>query len=432
MTNDDSAPTRLKSSAKQFSCPSCGGLIQIHALGQSLSASCVHCQSIIDVSNSTLKILQEFKDSAAKIDSEIKLNSVGNFHNTNWRCIGILLQTDSTGYWSWHEHLLFSPEKGFRWLVENRGHWTLFKKTKYTPKKTSGGVHVYAKDYQHYTSDSSKVECALGEFNWRVKVGERAAIRDYINPPEMVSESTTANDVNWQIGEYLTPDQVKIAFALEKDLPRPRGIAPNQPSPHRQRLMSIWKHAALLLVLLTVFQIGFACAAKESSILIESYDANTEKAKAGDVVSFVSQPFTLRGGEGSLEIKSQAPVANNWVDVGLTLVNTDTQQAFQLEQQISYYYGYSHGESWKEGADSVSTLLPAVPDGTYILNIDARNLKSQQPARLNVEVNRDVFFMSNFWLALCILFVFPIWSVVMHRSFETLRWEDSDHGSTNE
>lgn len=415
--------------AMVFSCPACGGQIRIHAVGQSLSAACSHCTSVIDVSSRELNILQKAQKATKKIDPDIKLDSVGTLQGVRWRVIGIILQTDSTEMWYWVEYLLFNPLKGFRWLAENQGHWTLFKKTKYKPKTTGNTATLYNNTYKLYTADESKVVQAIGEFYWRIKVGESSKVKDYIKPPEMLSMAKSDSDVVWSIGEYLPQAQVEAAFNLKGQLPLQNGVAPHQPSPHAQTIGPLLKRAGFLFAALVASQIAFSCGRSSELVLSESFEPTAATLRAGK--QLVSKPFVLPDGLHSLEVQAEANVNNQWVNLGMTLINTESNEAVNFDHEISYYSGYEGGESWSEGSPRTNRLLSAIKAGTYILTIDPDNLESLTDKRLQIAVTRDVFFMGNFWLGFIYIVLLPLLLGALSIRFEMSRWENSDYSPYN-
>lgn len=415
-------------SALLFSCPACGGQIRIHALGQSLSAACIHCTSVIDVSSRELQILQKADVATKKLDSDIKLDQVGTLHGIRWRVIGVILQTDSTEMWYWVEYLLFNPLKGFRWLVENQGHWTLFKKTKYKPKISGQTATLYNNQYKLYTADESKVVQALGEFYWRIKVGEKAKVKDFIKPPEMLSMAKSDNDVVWSIGEYIPKAQVEDAFDLKGRLPLEDGVAPHQPSPHSAAMWPLLKYAALLFALLLASQIAFSCGRRPELVHSQTFYAEKNSPTG---FQLRTTPFDIKGGVSNLEIRAEANVNNQWVNLGMTLINTGTHRAINFDQEVSFYSGVDSDGYWSEGGRTSAKMLSGIKGGNYILTIDPTNLDLLPDKAVQISIWRNVFFMGNFWLGFIYVVFLPVLLVFLSVRFEMSRWANSDYSPYN-
>lgn len=118
-----------------FNCPSCGGTVTLRAPGKTLAIACTQCRSVIDAQDPKHKILSEY-NKGAHIDPALPLGSRGKLRGEELEVIGYLRR--AVNYYGvnyeWAEYLLFNPYKGFRWLVESDGHWTLLKTPTSPPK----------------------------------------------------------------------------------------------------------------------------------------------------------------------------------------------------------------------------------------------------------------------------------------------------------
>jgi hypothetical protein len=63
------------------------------------------------------------------------------------------------------------------------------------------------------------VTYVVGEFYWRVAVGERCVVDDYICPPLMLSREVTAKEASWSQAEYLKPADLCAAFGSRRRRP---------------------------------------------------------------------------------------------------------------------------------------------------------------------------------------------------------------------
>ncbi len=88
------------------------------------------------------------------------------------------------------------------------------------------------KIYAHFQTSLPVVTFVLGEFNWKVAVGEKAMARDFVAPPHILCEDRSGSDSVWSQGVYLEPREVWDAFELPGNPPMRRGVAPAQPNPY--------------------------------------------------------------------------------------------------------------------------------------------------------------------------------------------------------
>src|SRR5207244_4180009 len=104
-----------------------------------------------------LKILSEAK-SKETVDPYLTLGAKGEIFGDKWQVIGFMQRCDETGMYFWHEYLLFSPYKGFRWLFCYEGHWTFYEMVKDGPKSSeSNRIYWNGRNYRIYLRGSAKV-----------------------------------------------------------------------------------------------------------------------------------------------------------------------------------------------------------------------------------------------------------------------------------
>ena len=107
------------------------------------------------------------------IKPELPVGSKGTLLGDKWEVKGFLRKCDSTGDYFWSEYLLTNPTKGYRWLVQNQGHWTFYEMIKGKPDNPNGRAPVWdGHSFSLYLRDTAKVVQVQGDFYWKVKVGE--------------------------------------------------------------------------------------------------------------------------------------------------------------------------------------------------------------------------------------------------------------------
>ena len=334
-------------SVRAFRCPQCGGTINVRALGITITAICGSCGSAIDVANPELRILQA-ANSHIKMDLDLPLGSRGTLFGCAWEIIGYMERGNSSG--SWSEYLLFNPWHGFRFLVEDSGHWSFVKMLRENIQPTDTRrqkVNFDGETYKIYASGSVKVTYVIGEFYWRVKVGDEADTSDYIAPPRMLSREASDQDVIWSVGIYVDPAVIYSAFKVAEAWPAPKGIAPNQPCPAQKNLTRLWGASGAAAVVLLLLQLALHGS---NQVLIDSVVQPTFAQRGTPIVT---DAFDIPGKSGNLEIAVSSPVNNDWVEVDAELINQDTQNRDEVIQEVSYYQGMdTDGTFWTEGSQS--------------------------------------------------------------------------------
>jgi hypothetical protein len=425
-SNEFVEPERNKTTA--MNCKSCGAEVTLRAAGLSMSAVCPRCATLLDTATPELQIIRRAQEKR-RIEPIIPLGQRGKLFDVNYEVIGF--QHVDDGYGGWNEYLLFNPWQGFVWLVTYSGHWSLVRRLYEQPRLQVESVTeppsralFESETYRLFAVSNVSTTYVLGEFYWKVCVGMKARLSDYICPPRILSCEAYPQlaEQTWSQGEYIEPKVVQEAFGLEQ-IPDTAGVYLNQPNPHSEKARQLKWIVPILVALLGLVQ------------WISTTRAANQKIFQGDFVyhagisnpPVMTEPFEVKGSRQPLEFALHSPVDNNWIEVGIDVVNTDTKQvAASFEQGIEYYHGYDDGP-WSEGSTVANRLVSAVPPGKYYLLIDSSADPAVPEKPFDVTITRDVPLWANFWIALALLLAYPVYRTFRAHVFERTRWMDSDY-----
>jgi hypothetical protein len=425
---------------RALACPNCGGPVVLRGFGYALTVVCQQCFSVLDASTPELKILQQIQAKYRRTP-KIPLGTRGKIGGAQWETIGYQTRTieEDGQSFSWDEYLLFNPYKGFRYLTEYDGHWNYVTPMEALPARMGmagrPAVSLDGKIFKHFSGAEAATTFVLGEFPWRVKVGETVIADDFVNPPTVLSSETTQDEVTWSRGEYTAGGDIWKAFALPGSAPRAQGVYLNQPSPYKSGGM--WGNFGLFLLLLIALALFFATFSRNNVVFQQSYRFQT----GGGEPSFVTPVFKLEGRTASLEVNVHSNVINNWAYFNLALINEDTGDAFDFGREVSYYTGRDSDGVWSEGGQDSTALIPSVPPGRYYLRVEpemdaasggyfrARNGSVYRRNEMSYEITakHDVPNYFWFWIAAALLLIPPIFHSIRARSFEVKRWMQSDY-----
>ncbi|MFO1371913.1 MAG: DUF4178 domain-containing protein [Candidatus Competibacteraceae bacterium] len=414
---------------QSFQCPGCGSALTIRAGGRTETLACGACGSIIDITDPNFRILSTF-DAHVKHDPLIPLGTRGTLDDTEYEAIGYLrrrVTVESVDY-EWSEYLLFNREQGFRWLVEYHGHWSLVRTTTEPPLVTTTGAQTKAvyqnQSYLHFQTAVAEVSYVLGEFYWRVAVGESCKISDFIAPPFQLSQEQTDTEIVWSQAEYVEPETIKRTFQLEQPLPVRMGVAANQPSPYEAQRPKFRRLRWLFLGLLLVSQIITVALSSNQRAHQQTlvFDDSTKDK------TLTTEPFPLSGRASNVAIQITTNLNNNWIYLDLALIERDTGASYAINREISYYQGVEDGESWSEGSVSDEAVLSEIPAGNYYLSVESELPSPSPKVTCTFTITRDETSWANFFLALLGLLIVPFIFHWRARSFERTRWAESDHG----
>jgi hypothetical protein len=411
-----------------LACPNCGGPVERRGFGRSLSAVCPQCLTVLDASTPQLRILQKAEEAESRRTPIIPLGSRGVMQGTQWEAIGFQtreVEEDGETF-EWEEYLLFNPYKGFRYLTQYDGHWNFVTPLEAMPQSSQSRaqypVFYDGLVYKHFSGGPATTTFVLGEFPWRVKVGEQAATHDYVHPPFVLSSEGTDAEIAWSRGEYVPGSDIWKAFALQGSAAQAHGVYLNQPSPTGHKIGGIWGNFAIMAALLVGLVIFFATFSRQETVFHSSY--TYASGQTGEP-SFVTGDFDLTGRPATLELALKTDLDNNWTYFNLALVNEDTGQGYDFGREVSYYHGVDSDGNWDEGSRNSSVLLPSVAPGKYYLRVEPE--MDAGAVTYDLTLRHDVPNYTWFLLAFGLLLIPPIWYTVRARGFETQRWRNSDH-----
>lgn len=411
---------------KMFACPVCGASVTIRCPGNTLSAVCDSCFSVLDTHDENVAILTRYFAKAKLHVSKIEFGTRGVLKGRKWECIGFVVRKDCASSFMWEEYLLFNPYYGYRWLTLSKGHWSFVTTTKSKPRVGFPYAHLDNTRYRLYYSGNAEYIYVLGEFYWRVAVGKKVLMEDFIAPPYMLSSEKDENELVWASSEYVEPKEVAKAFNIkQEDMPSPRGVAPNQPSAATANWHSMLRTWLICLVVLFGIQVFHVAGCKSLVANREGFSFVTNMK----VIDLSSKKFTISK-KSAVEINVYAPADNSWVYVEGDLVDNKSGETYPIGESVEYYHGYSDGESWTEGGTTTSMTIPQVPPGEYYINMDVQSgdfPESKQQRGFTVTVIEDVPQFSNFWWSVLLVSIAPCWWFFLSYCAESQRWSDSDY-----
>ncbi len=413
---------------KALACPNCGAPVELRGFAHTLSVVCPSCHSILDASTPALTLLQQVQI-RERIQPPLPLGSRGKFENTTYEVIGFQTRdlVNEEGY-GWSEYVLFNPYKGFRYLSEYRGHWNYIRVQAAVPEvtKRSGKPAARMEDrtYRHFDHVVAATSYVLGEFPWRVRVGETATVDDYVAQPYMLSSETTEGETVWSRGEYYTSAQMWKIFGVPGAPPPVYGVFANQPSPYAGRIGSAWSLWLWLTVALAALAFTFSLLSSGKEVFRQTYAF--APGSSGEP-SFVTDVFQLTGRPSNVQIKIDSNLDNNWAYFNFALINQDSGHGYDFGREVSYYHGRDSDGSWSEGSPHDSVKIAAVPAGNYYLRVEPEMDAKAVPMHYEILIRRDVLTWTWILIAAGLLLVPPIFMSIRSITFESARWRESDY-----
>jgi hypothetical protein len=417
-----------RTTAAGMGCPNCGGPLALMAPDKAERVTCPNCNSLLDVNQGNLSYFKTLTPPEGAPGFLLDVGMEGTFPgDVKFKIIGAVVRNvtiDGITYY-WHEYLLYNPSIGFRWLVHSDNHWNFVEPVNpaevadsgiYAP---GGYVNYNGKKYKIFQDAPAVVQYVKGEFYWRVEQGETVRAIDYVAAPIMLSQEITANEVNWSAGVYMTNAEIEKAFGVS-NLPKPWGVAPNQP--FTGSFYYTWGVLPLILLLL-VAMIMIPLSGLTTTILSQVIQLPPMTSPTAPQTAF-STPFDVKANR-NVRITASAPVDNSYAELDIDLINEQSQEVESVNIPIEYYSGTDSDGAWTEGSREQDATLSSLPGGKYTLRVEGTWQNWQQPMPVSVKVEQNVFRGVNFCCAFVALAIVPIFGLIRKWTFEHSRWKDS-------
>ena len=404
MTESAVIRTERPGRARSLSCPQCGSPVTIRANGLSITAVCGSCGAVLDVANDAIRQIAEAQ--ARTRQPLIPIGTRGTLGGTEWEVVGYQERSSGGGSWRWEEYLLFNPYRGFRFLGQDHGHWTLYgmlRRDVENPLDDGGdGLRYQASD-----TVLAHTDYVLGEFYWRVRAGDTVDVREFVHPPFVLSEERVAEEVTWSRGRYLDPSLVKAAFKLGR-LPPRTGHAGHQTEPKRHMLWPVAVGSLVALAILNQLPIGQGL---NTVVLRQSFTITL--ADNDRTLPAVTLAIPYARGNLQIEVDSDTDAGLLQLDVSVV-----PQAGFDRRQDAAFTLGSLVGN----GTNRQTALFSAAAGGAASLLIrphisalpstvmpgDTAEPAPPHPVSFLVTVRRHVHDPVSFVLAMAAILCWPM------------------------
>jgi uncharacterized membrane protein YgcG len=205
-------PGAVKTAMTELTCQNCGGKLPAPKAGIE-RVSCRHCNTISD--SSTMQVLA--RQGVARQRPVFQLGTEGTLGGTKYMVIGYV---ERSAYvegeqFFWQEYLLWSQTVGFRWLMLDEGNWLFVNPISSADVQCNEYQAVWhGRTFQLRNRNDARVEYVLGEFYWKVEVGETVAATDFVAGNDVLSREKTRDEVSWSYCTAVSFAQLAQAFGV--------------------------------------------------------------------------------------------------------------------------------------------------------------------------------------------------------------------------
>ncbi|TYZ07612.1 DUF4178 domain-containing protein [Hymenobacter lutimineralis] len=427
-------------------CPKCHHQVPYFDQENSTFFVCPACHAYFKAEDDNAPVsLGKFEGNQKPV---LPLGAVGTLRGQQYRVLGWMLRKEKQAIYQWHEYMLRHEETGIQaQLAMYEGHWMLVgpagRDYKVSGRATSRGAQILDEDtsYDIYNSYSPVTLYAEGEFDWEIHEASKLTVTEYIAPPHMlVREKQGHQAAHWYRALHIEPSEVAEGFQVPNQrMPFRTGVGAIQPAPAQNSWPALRSFSLNMALLVIITQLALLFIKPEKQVLLQDFStgretvptgANAEAVAAGSNRVLVSKAFEIEG-PAALQFALTSSLANQWLEVPVTLVNERTGQRYEFTKSLEYYSGVEDGESWSEGSQDQDATLANIPTGRYHLTLYPVS-ENGQDLPLHLGVSQHTPLQSNAVVLLLLLAVYPVIQYLRRHSHEHNRWANSNYGPQDE
>jgi hypothetical protein len=217
MELDGGAPVQAaEAKSEALACPNCGGNLPIIAPGSAERIVCRYCGTASDLAQGALRALGP--SPKPPHPPFVPLGAEGTLRGNRVICIGFVIRgcTVEGERYRWREYLLYAGARvGYLWLMEEEGSWQLVTPIPPGDVQVSGSAATFkGKRYSWKQSVQAQVEHVIGEFYWKVEIGESVTATEYQGPGGKVSVEQAPTEVTYSFCETLGAREIGQTFGI--------------------------------------------------------------------------------------------------------------------------------------------------------------------------------------------------------------------------
>ncbi|MEZ4446271.1 MAG: DUF4178 domain-containing protein [Polyangiaceae bacterium] len=200
---DDGMPLEAPEAAVTApECPNCGASLPLQSQA-SERIICQYCGTASDIRDGHLAALGPAP--MPPIPPAIAMGQSGVAFNHRYVVTGFVIRScvvEGTRY-PWREYLLYGgPSVGYRWLMEEDGKWTFAEPVDAGAVLETGlQANYLGKAYQLSQTVDARVDYVIGEFYWKIEIGETVEATEWSGPGGKLSRERSPQEVNYSLSQ---------------------------------------------------------------------------------------------------------------------------------------------------------------------------------------------------------------------------------------
>jgi hypothetical protein len=411
--------------AEAIRCTSCGKPYEGQRVETTKMVVCEACGAALKLDEAEIKVVGKNKGREPRFT--FKVGTPITLENTRYEVMGRLYYIESSGRLTYQsfEYVLYNPERGYLWLSEEDGHFTISRPAHLQvviPKlKPRARVRAGQEYFRVFDYGTVRLQWVDGALPWMAAVGEKTDYVHMIKPPDYLDREITGKEMELFRGRYVDRKELLSAVPKTTKLPleprKPYSCQPYTPSEWLKGLGTIGALFVALNILLLIYSFQVE---KPSQVLHEVIKSEQYTQE------YLGKTFEIPHDGEIVRLKGYAPLDNSWVALDFALMDAEERVLREFWDEASYYYGRDSEGSWSEGSRSFSSTFKVDKAGTYRLIVHGQGGSGDKGPPRNEAVTLYLtsgITLSGYLTFPIILSALAALSGVMGKAyFESRRW----------
>lgn len=376
------------------------------------SYACGHCKTHTGDHSNNWQVLKTYTACDPK---RLAIGRQGIIDNELWTIVAYSEQKVIGHNDSWKEYQLVNEHQVYRYLSVHNLHWRIAEEIPNPdPQFRNSDTVIIPNEgtYKLYSRDKFEITYAEGFFQ-DFKMNEIAIARDFICPPFAMQLEINSDGLHQYKAQTITSTELKQAFS---------GVYFPGPSTTNPLSVLFSSKRETVGLILGTFLILLLSSLYE--IICQEVVTNQSQAIYNDTTPIQSTSFELTKFTQMIIVNATAEGLNNeWLGLGILLVNEDTGEELYTETELSFYSGHDSDGDWEENNKTQEAKFCSIYPGRYLVEIIP--YPSGSVNSLNIKVMKGGTSDYAFWLCTALLIIL---AATAHK-FNQYRWYSSDFGS---
>lgn len=221
---------RYKGKVGNLECPSCGSPVAFSP-GMTTHLVCPACHGEADLSGPKAEAIAAASQVAAEsksVATTLQLGATATIDGAKYTVLGVIRRRDTSAEAGdteadWTEYELYTPGKGFLWLVETVKGWDRAEVLDEWPTGAAGSdeISLSGAKYKQLYAYPAVVTYAAGSFNWRVSVGDRVDVTEYSCGIARLAAEKDEHEITWSRSMGISANSVRLWFGQNVKADKP-------------------------------------------------------------------------------------------------------------------------------------------------------------------------------------------------------------------